>query len=187
MFSWYHEDFDNDQTSLREPIECWGDFKMCRWPSYALNPETPTPSSPNGTPERYFLAMNDESIKNHCPNDTTFTITFSHFLPRRECMLPKKFLRIKFLPKVAGTQRLDEQIRKLKSNIHVFGHTHILANEFIDGIQYIQMCLKYPRERFTYPDGSLQDIEEMVIWDENLSQTEMYERMDRHKLPGNFL
>jgi hypothetical protein len=42
---------------------------------------------------------------------------------------------------------LDEQIRKLGSAIHVFGHSHINRDLIIEGVRYIQNALSYPRER----------------------------------------
>lgn len=178
LFAWYHQNFDDDVSTLNEPIEYWSDFKMCIWPDQVLNPEEPTPSCPTGTPERYFLSLNEERIqKNYFEGlepHTTKIITFSHFLPRRECLPPKSVLWIKYLPKVVGTTRLDEQIRKIGSNIHVFGHTHILSNQIIEDVQYVQMCLKYPRERVNHPQHALKTLEEMLIYDSKKSQTETY-------------
>lgn len=181
LYSWYHEDFDDDVATKGEKIEYWSDFSMCSWPIQALNDEEPTPSCPTGTPERYMLSLNEESVeRNYLEgldiNNTTI-ITFSHFLPRRECLPPKSVLWIKYLPKVVGTTRLDEQIRKIGSNIHVFGHTHILWNEMIDGIQYVQMCLKYPRERQNHPQYALKSIMEMKVYDDKLSQAEQHAAM----------
>jgi predicted phosphodiesterase len=179
LFSWYHEDFDDDVSTLHEPIEYWNDFKMCIWPDQVLNAEDPTPSSPAGTPERWFLSLNEEKLQRNyfegLDIQNTTIITFSHFLPRRDCLPPKSVLWIKYLPKVVGTTRLDEQIRKIGANIHVFGHTHILWNEMIDNVQYVQMCLKYPRERANHPQYSLKTIEEMKIYDSKHSQAETYQ------------
>lgn len=177
LFSWYHEDFDDDMATKNEPIQYWNDFHMCKWPSDVLNPEPPTPSSPCGTPEQYFLSLNEDRVAQDysATSPNTTIITFSHFLPRRDCLPPKSVLWIKYLPKVVGTTKLDEQIRKIGSNIHVFGHTHIVWNEMVDGVQYVQMCLKYPREREQHPQYSLRTIEEMKIYDDKLTQTEMYQ------------
>ena len=181
LYSWYHEDFDDDVSTKGEKIEYWSDFSMCVWPESVLNAEEASPSCPTGTPELYMLGLNDERVERQYfdgldVNHTTI-ITFSHFLPRRECLPPKSVLWIKYLPKVVGTTRLDEQIRKIGSNIHVFGHTHILWNKMLDGIQYVQMCLKYPRERQNHPQYSLKSIHEMKVYDDKLSQANMYEVM----------
>lgn len=178
LYSWYHEDFDDDASTKNEAIDYWSDFTMCRWPDQYLNPEPPTPSSPAGTPERYFLSLNEDTLDlpyyDGLDMHNTTIISFSHFLPRRECLPPKDVLFIKYLPKVVGTTRLDEQIRRLGSNMHVFGHTHILWNEFIDGIQYVQMCLKYPRERESFPKYSLKSIHEMKVYDDKIEQMTMH-------------
>jgi hypothetical protein len=181
LFSWYHEDFDSDLSTKHEPISYWSDFTMCRWPDQVLNPEPPTPSSPAGTPELYFLGLNEDRVNfdyyKGLDIQNTTIISFSHFLPRKECLPPKDVLFIKYLPKVVGTERLDAQIRTIGSNIHVFGHTHILWNEMIEGIQYVQMCLKYPRERATYPQHSLKTMEEMTIYDDKVPLATSYQTL----------
>jgi hypothetical protein len=78
-----------------------------KWPKYVLNNEPPTPSCPTGTPEDYFLSLNTPNLH---PYDAP-VITFSHFLPRPECLPPKENLWIKYLPKVVGTTKLDVQLR----------------------------------------------------------------------------
>lgn len=181
LYSWYHEDFDDDVSTKNEPIAYWSDFTMCRWPDQYLNAEPPTPSSPAGTPEKFFLSLNEERIeKNYFEGldmHHTTIISFSHFLPRRDVLPSKEVLFIKYLPKVVGTERLDTQIRRLGSNIHVFGHTHIVWNEMIDGIQYVQFCLKYPRERDSYPKYSLKSISEMKVYDDKISQADQYQHI----------
>lgn len=181
LFSWYHQDFDNDVSTANEEISYWSDFTMCKWPESVLNPEPPTPSAPVGTPELYFLSLNEERVaKNYFEGvdiQNTTIITFSHFLPRRDCLPPKEKLWIKYLPKVVGTERLDEQIRRIQANIHVFGHTHIVWNEVADGIQYVQMCLKYPRERANHPQFSLKSMDEMQIWDEKIDRDTMFQTL----------
>jgi hypothetical protein len=74
-------------------------------------------------------------------------ISFSHFLPRRDLLPAAERLRFKGLPKVAGCAALDQQIRHLKSCVHVFGHSHINCDRVIDGVRYVQNPLRYPRER----------------------------------------
>jgi hypothetical protein len=74
-------------------------------------------------------------------------ISFSHFLPRRELLPAVANLKFKELPMVAGCLGLDAQIRRLKSRVHVFGHSHISCDRIIDGVRYVQNALRYPRER----------------------------------------
>ena len=73
-------------------------------------------------------------------------ITFSHFLPRQECCIEKRFLSEQHLMKVIGAQELDKQIRTLQSDLHIFGHTHIPIDVSVDGQRYIQWPLGYLRE-----------------------------------------
>jgi hypothetical protein len=46
-------------------------------------------------------------------------ISFSHFLPRQELLLEKRFLLEPQLTKVAGSSILERQVRALKSNLHL--------------------------------------------------------------------
>jgi hypothetical protein len=78
-------------------------------------------------------------------------ISFSHFLPRRDLLPAPERLKFKGLPQVAGCTALEGQIRRLKSAVHVFGHSHILCDRVIDGIRYVQNPLRYPRERQRLP------------------------------------
>jgi Icc-related predicted phosphoesterase len=55
-------------------------------------------------------------------------------------LLPRRtFLHNKTLPLVVGHDRLDEQIRRIQSRVHVFGHTHIDKDKTIDGVRYVQV------------------------------------------------
>jgi hypothetical protein len=59
------------------------------------------------------------------------------------------------LPLVIGDERIEKIIRKLNSKIHIFGHTHLDFDSFIDGVRYIQHPLAHPRERkFTFGNYS---------------------------------
>jgi hypothetical protein len=174
LFSWYHESFDTDLSTRGEKITNWNDFIFCKWPKYVLNKEPPTPSSPVGTPEDYFLSLNTPYLH---PYDAP-VITFSHFLPRPECLPPKEVLWIKFLPKVVGTTKLDAQLRSINSIIHCFGHTHIDCNKIIDGVHYVQLSLKYPKERTLMP-GTI-DLHEMIIYDENYPDLTMFTILQQH-------
>jgi hypothetical protein len=47
---------------------------------------------------------------------------------------------------VIGSDLLDDQIRALQSDVHVFGHTHIPIDVTLQGQRYIQWPLGYLRE-----------------------------------------
>lgn len=131
LLSWYDPAFaDNDEQDLGE-LEGWADFYFCKWPAGV------------GDVCRYFLRMNEVNI---CRRDGP-VISFSHFLPRRELLPPREYLKFKNLPEVSGCAPLDGQIRRMRSIIHVFGHSHINIDRVIDGVRYVSNALLYPRER----------------------------------------
>ncbi len=131
LLSWYDAAFDSDDDRHAEELEGWADFHFCKWPAGL------------GDVCRHFLDMNEANIGR--PDGPV--ISFSHFLPRRDLLPPREYLRFKSLPKVSGCASLDGQIRRLKSTIHVFGHSHINIDRVIDGVRYVNNALLYPRER----------------------------------------
>jgi hypothetical protein len=133
LFSWYSASFDLDDNPEWNESTGWADFYFCKWPA-AVEPLA-----------EYFLKLNEVNIKYY----DAPVISFSHFLPRRELLPLKEYLRFKDLPKVAGCVLLEEQIRKLQSQTHIFGHSHINRDCLIDGVRYIQNALSYPKERKT--------------------------------------
>jgi hypothetical protein len=66
-------------------------------------------------------------------------ITFSHFLPRKELPLPG----LHDIAKGAGCTRIEEQLRRVRSKMHVFGHTHINTQNDYEGVTYIQNAMGY--------------------------------------------
>jgi predicted phosphodiesterase len=131
LFSWYEPQFDGDNSGDDATLSGWMDFYLCKWPARM---------------ERvcaFFLQMNEPRLRSYDGP----VISFSHFLPRRDLLPSTERLKFKGLPKVAGCAALDAQIRRLKSGMHVFGHSHISCDRVIDGVRYIQNPLRYPRER----------------------------------------
>lgn len=122
LFSWYHPSFDVRGEGAVDELEAWADRYFCRWPAEAERPD------------RFFLAMNEPNLH---PYDGP-VISFSHFVPRTELVPPVRWLRFKGLPLVAGTTEIDDQIRRIGSRVHVFGHTHIPADREIAGVRYVQ-------------------------------------------------
>eukprot|EP01119_Soliformovum_irregulare_P019011 TRINITY_DN593_c0_g1_i2.p1 TRINITY_DN593_c0_g1~~TRINITY_DN593_c0_g1_i2.p1 ORF type:complete len:291 (+),score=59.27 TRINITY_DN593_c0_g1_i2:1-873(+) len=163
MHSWYEESFDNEPDSDQHPIpkKNWNDYNYCKW-----NDSTSTDSERC----RFFHKLNEDSIarvtEEHKANPNTKIITFSHYLPRRECLPPRSKLWIPYLPKVVGSPHLEEQLRRLRPNIHVYGHTHINMSVNLDDTLYIQRALMYPSERTKYPPHMIfTDMDKMMIWD----------------------
>lgn len=77
-------------------------------------------------------------------------ITFSHFLPRAELTTIHP-LTPRALAYVMGSTRIDEQLRQAGGSIHVFGHSHVNADEVIEGVRYIQHSLGRPSEQRWFP------------------------------------
>jgi len=99
-------------------------------------------------------------------------ISFSHFLPRQELLSNKpgqsgensRIAGFNF-SRIAGSKRLERQIRLLGSKIHVYGHQHRNRDRIIDGMRYISNCLGYPKER---EQGQINEFNgPKLIWDSN--------------------
>jgi hypothetical protein len=56
-------------------------------------------------------------------------------------------LRNRVLYPVLGMELLDRQVRRLESNLHVYGHSHVNRQVVIDGVAYCNNALGYPQER----------------------------------------
>ncbi|GAA0362816.1 metallophosphoesterase [Bacillus horti] len=137
LLGWYDYSFGSLNSGLRGR---WMDFFRCDW---------------DGLEEEDVTAIFIEMNKEHLPDPQSFSknrennskvITFSHFVPRLDLMptyIPAKFQAI--FP-LLGSYKLEEQIRYLKSDIHVFGHTHLNMNKILQGIQYVNNAFGYPYE-----------------------------------------
>ncbi len=127
-------------------LKMWVDNRSIRWPD----------CSKTGTIADFFLKMNDHAVNRTYDAPV---ISFSHFLPRKELMFPSEKELQAWGPnikdpqprfnfsRVAGCTSLDDQIRQLGSDVHVYGHQHRNRHLNIDGVQYVSHCLGYPRER----------------------------------------
>ena len=74
---------------------------------------------------------------------TGTVVTFSHFLPRREC-----YRGYRALAKVMGDPKLDAQLRAVRTAVHACGHSHMDFDATHDGVRYVQRAFGYPHERF---------------------------------------
>lgn len=153
LFSWYHESFDKEKdiTGYRIPsleMAC-KDFHACNWPNGLSNGDTSL--------SLYFDAQNDNQIEmiQEIQKTCDHIISFSHFVPRQELCPEKRMLFYPKLPKIIGSDPLEDRIRSIHgdmgrkdaSSCHVFGHTHFCWDAVVDGIRYVQAPLAYPRER----------------------------------------
>ncbi len=145
LFSWYVKP-EQGGASLYVPRErddpslsMWADEVLTRWPE------------PLSVAD-YFLDMNEPHLGR--PYDAP-VLSFSHFLPRREVMFRApaapparagRAIRFNF-SRVAGSTRIEAQLRALGSAVHVHGHQHRNRDRVIDGVRYVSNCLGYPPER----------------------------------------
>jgi predicted phosphodiesterase len=126
---WYDYSFGPPGEAL---LERWMDFQACRWPAHFEMQDVAT----------YFLALNQAPPPVH---EATL-ISFSHFLPRIDLM-PSYIPQAKrMLYPVLGSTRLEEQLRAMRSSIHVYGHSHVNRQITIDDVTYINNAFGYPDE-----------------------------------------
>lgn len=162
LFSWYVKPAQGAE-SLYVPrdgddptLSMWADEVLTRWPERLAVAD-------------YFLDMNEPHLGREYDAPV---LSFSHFLPRREVMFrspaappPRAGRAIRFnFSRVAGSTRIDHQLRALGSLLHVYGHQHRNRDRVIDGVRYVSNCLGYPPERargeIGEPCGSLK-----LVWD----------------------
>lgn len=156
LFSWYSmPEEGQDSLYLEKPgedpsLEAWSDTHFATWP------ELPDEM----TPARYFLELNQKTLNHHSHllGDAA-VISFSHMLPRSDLMLDTAEERAQAggglmdpnpsfnFSRVAGSWGIDEQLRRLGSSIHVYGHQHRNRDRTVEGVRYISYCLGYGRER----------------------------------------
>ena len=90
-----------------------------------------------------LIALSQSLPKGHRPKQV---VSYSHFLPH-----PRLHRGPKFLGEIEGSSVLGEQVRRLKPDTHVFGHTHWDISTSVGGVRYIQKPLGYPKERKAPP------------------------------------
>lgn len=145
LFSWYVKP-EQGPESLYVPrdggdpsLSMWADEVLTRWPERLSVAD-------------HFLDMNEPHLGREYDAPV---LSFSHFLPRREVMFrspasppvrPGRAVRFNF-SRVAGSSRIEAQIRALGSVVHVHGHQHRNRDRVIDGVRYVSNCLGYPLER----------------------------------------
>jgi predicted phosphodiesterase len=129
LFSWYDFSFGMPCDDLRR---VWMDFHCCVWPLGFGATEI----------SKFFKALNPPVVRSS--NDTV--ISFSHFLPRAD-LLPSAAHRLPIaLGPVMGSAMLDEQVRELCSDVHIYGHSHVNRSVELAGIRYVNNAFGYPHE-----------------------------------------
>jgi predicted phosphodiesterase len=129
LLAWYDYSFGEPSEKLRA---VWRDYRACRWPSGYTEKDVAA----------HFAAFNDKQVS--VAGDTA--ITYSHFLPRIDLMPEFIPSANKLLYPILGSTRLERQLRRLNSSIHVYGHSHINRCVKIDGVSYINNAFGYPHE-----------------------------------------
>ncbi|MCX7921660.1 MAG: metallophosphoesterase [Clostridia bacterium] len=129
LYGWYDYSFGNPSSEIQN---IWADYMACRWPR----------NYDEKTITAHFTSMNEAALT--IKND--IVISFSHFVPRIDLMPgfipPDK----RVLYPVLGSYFIEKQIRSLKPQIHVYGHSHVNNSVVKDGIQYINNAFGYPYE-----------------------------------------
>lgn len=170
LLSWYETATDHAGTlyikkgDRDETRDMWMDFHLTRWPGISNIAD-------------YFLQQN--APLNSVVGDV---ITFSHFLPRKELMfssarIPPEGTTYPADPHpefnfshVAGTHKLDAQLRQRGSVLHLYGHQHRNRAVIIEGVLYVSHCMGYPRERARgYVKGSA--TLPRCLWDTDIGVT----------------
>jgi calcineurin-like phosphoesterase family protein len=166
LFSWYDKPEEGEgslflprEESRDDEMVAWADEHFVRWPA--------------GRASTYFLGLNRPHLER---NYDAPVVSFSHFLPRTDLMFPPHMktpeerahwpARAGFnFSRVAGTWSLDQQIRRIGSCVHAYGHQHRNRSVSIDGVLYISHCLGYPHERKSGRIGYF-EAGPRLIWDQ---------------------
>ena len=129
LLGWYDYSFGEPTEEL---MQMWADYRACRWPS--------------GVGPAEVAAHCSEMTSQLDAGNATRVITFSHFLPRIDLVpfyVPRKH---RILDPVLGGTRIEMELRKLGSSLHVYGHSHINRSVHIDGVRYVNNAFGYPHE-----------------------------------------
>jgi predicted phosphodiesterase len=129
LLGWYDYSFGKPSDELNA---AWMDFRLCKWPQHFRMHEVAS----------CFTAMNHPLTR----PANNIVISFSHFLPRIDIMPHYIPARHRIVYPVLGSIALERQIRLLRSDIHVYGHSHVNRRIEIDGITYINNAFGYPSE-----------------------------------------
>lgn len=129
LLGWYDFSFGVPSETLRQ---VWMDFHACRWPhgfdEHAIS--------------RHFSALNATDV----PEGIERVITFSHFMPRIDLMPAGIPAEQRMLYPILGSNRIESELRALKSSLHVYGHSHVNRTKTIDGVAYVNNAFGYPHE-----------------------------------------
>ena len=129
LLGWYDYSFGKPTSDL---MNIWNDFHSCRWPDH-MDERAITD---------FFISKNNPRLEIH----NKIIISFSHFLPRIDILPSFIPPERRILYPVFGTLLLDEQIKTLQSDIHIYGHHHLNLRKKIGNTLYINNAYGYPHE-----------------------------------------
>ncbi|KAJ9436363.1 hypothetical protein DIPPA_15674 [Diplonema papillatum] len=180
IHAWHHQSWDREPditgwTGIASVERLMADFRRCKWPA-GMDHSTPAVA------QRLDRANDDLSPAfdwSRRPGGAggAPVISFSHFLPHPELCPEKRYLFHPNLPKAVGSDSLQARVRRVQSDVHLFGHTHFGWDTVIDGTRFVQCPLAYPHEREAYARflrvGPPEDVEKqdpgtkpLLLWGE---------------------
>lgn len=130
LLSWYDFSFGEPDRHLKR---AWRDFRACSWPAHLHD---------SNEVAEFFHQKNLPLLG----TENKTVISYSHFLPRIDVMpdrIPRHRRRV--YP-VLGSAGLGEQLKQLKPDIHVYGHSHVNQSIELDAIRYVNNAFAYPSE-----------------------------------------
>lgn len=141
LYAWYDHSFGTPSKKL---MAMWKDHSACKWPNgFDAKQITATFTAMN---EPISSTSNKLVAKLADSAHTKTIISFSHFVPNIELMPSRIPERFRLVYPVLGSDTIQEQIDRLGSHIHVYGHSHVNQHIRKDGVLYINNAFGYPRE-----------------------------------------
>jgi len=167
LFSWYDDSLHVSLTGTKYAKlddekrwrALWNDYRWCVWPAASA------------LPVQHFARINSDAMARCTIGPGEDVISFSHFLPRKQCLpiwrdhraeAPSEewlvgadenaqFMGVNF-SRVAGTASLDVQLRRAEAQygskrMHIFGHSHRPKDFSLQGVRYVSHPLGYGEER----------------------------------------
>lgn len=185
LFSWYCPDFVTTDNRSRDKISSFDRF--CLWPDF-LAAEDDSNNADNASKAKgcaividgvecstssidpgiaaFFRRLNRPAIdavkskiaERHAP---ALCLSFSHFVPHRT--LFEGLGGVNFLGGVMGDAAIMDDIKAIKSTVHIFGHSHLNTDTIVDGVRYVQNSLG--NESPNRPNAT----QPILVWDSNFA------------------
>ncbi|CAJ1355383.1 unnamed protein product [Effrenium voratum] len=161
LLSFYTSQWDKEPElawcpEQQKEMVAWMDFYKIRWPELLMQEVARREKEgflfgKQGTSKaisEIFAEFNEPLLAMaEMQRDDCTVLSFSHYLPRQELFPEKRFLVDSTLHKVSGSLALEDQIRRLKPQVHVFGHSHLTVDLVLEGQRYLQWALGSPKEQ----------------------------------------